>query len=214
MCISLSASIQSSLVSLFTSILLYFNVFNQDQRKHQVFQVIALFLFFVSFMQWYDIVFWLNQRENATNYVFTKIAMITNHLQPIVFAALVSMYIPLHNITKVVILVYAICAVLYSYHVFHQIDYTLVTQRSHPVLEWQWTTRRGGLMFYVLFIIAFTCIALELPYPLNYIMVTINFGTLILSYYSSKRETFGKQWCVIAAYIPLLLVFVEPFVKV
>lgn len=213
MCVSLNASIHSSVISLVTCGILYFHNFHQDKKMHKIFQTLALFLLFVSVMQWYDIIFWLNQKENITNYVFTKAAMITNHLQPLVFAALVSANFNLSIVTKFIVVFYAVCAIIYSVYVFHKIQYTLVTEKTYPVLEWKWTTFNNSLAFYTVFLLAICAVSLELPYPLNYVILVITLGSVLLAYHKSKKQTIGKRWCIIAAYVPLLLVIFEALYK-
>jgi hypothetical protein len=180
---------------------------------HLVFQSLALFFFFVSLMQWFDTIFWLNQTENFTNFAFTKIAMIANHLQPLALAYFVSLHFKLSDITKISLLVYTIYAIFYSAYAFNQIKYTLVTEKSKPVLDWEWNSLDGGTVMYALFLLSFSLVALDLPYPLNYLLLVINIGSFVLSYYQSKRENIGKFWCILAAYVPLLIVIIEIFYK-
>ena len=213
MCVSLHASVHSSITSLVTCGVLYFYIFNQRKHIHKVFKSIALFLFFVSLMQWYDVIFWLNQKENFVNYAFTKIAMLTNHLQPIVLAILVSSHSELSNLTKGVVLVYIVYAVIYSALVFNKIQYTLVTTKSYPVLHWPWTMHDGALPLYILFIIVMCMVSSKLPPPINSIIIFLTLGSIAFSYYKTKRETFGKYWCMLAAYVPLLLILLATMYK-
>jgi len=214
MCISLRASIASSITSLVTCVILFNNVFctpqtDQNRKMRNGFKILAMFFLFVSLMQWYDIIFWMNQEKNSVNYAFTKIAMITNHLQPIVFAVLISLYFKLRKETKAVLFTYVICAIGYSMYAYNNIQYTLVTDRSSPVLYWEWNLLNGWSIMYALFLLTLCVLSMELPAPVNYIMLFINVGSFMLSWFQVKREVVGKMWCAIASYIPLILVILE-----
>lgn len=213
MCNTLKASINSSITSLITCAILFNHTFNQTHTVHIVFQSLALFFFFVSLMQWYDTIFWLNQKDNFTNFSFTKIAMITNHLQPLVLGYLVSLHFKLSNITKVVLFMYTIYAIFYSAFVFDKIKYTKVTEKSTPVLDWQWNSFEGATVMYILFLLSFSLISLDLPTPINYVLLSINILTFGLSYHQAKKETIGKFWCILASYVPLFLVIIEMLFK-
>jgi hypothetical protein len=210
MCVSLRMSIISSITSLISaSILYYFS-------KETVYKRLALFFLFVSLMQWYDIIFWLNQTPNTTNYVFTKIAMISNHLQPIVLAYVLSSEIKLNTITQILLYTYMIYAFFYSIVCFQNIQYTLVTPRTSPVLDWEWNFIHGYMIMYVLFFVLDACILFHLPYPLNYIMITIQISSFVFSKYITRFfsvvHTAGKLWCVLASYIPIILLFIQKYI--
>ena len=89
-------------------------------------------------MQIYDVIFWLNQSNNNINYIFTKIAMITNYLQPIILSYLISQHYKLNNLTTIILLLYVIYGLYYCINSFNKIDYTLVSKDSKPVLDWKW----------------------------------------------------------------------------
>lgn len=208
MCNTLHGSINSSVLSLVSSFMLFKYSISRD--KH-IYQPLALFFAFVGLMQIYDAIFWLNQTHNFTNYAFTKIAMITNHLQPIVLAYLISIHFGLNTLTQIILLIYILYGTLYSIVAFHQIKYTLVTSRSHPVLDWEWNSlpQQNSPVMYFLFLLSLTIISFNLPNPFNYIMAAINLLTFVYSYKTQKTSTIGKHWCIIAAYIPILLLGVQ-----
>jgi hypothetical protein len=179
--------------------------------------MLALFFAFVSLMQVYDWIFWEslkhNGGENQSNFIFTKIAMISNHLQPIVLGFVVNQVHPLDNISKLALLVYCIFATAYSVDAFNRLLYTKVTEESKPTLDWKWNSFEYAVPLYTLFLISFTLTSLNLPYPLNYLLVLINLFTFTFSYYTYKNTTVGKGWCTIAAYVPTFLLLLELFFK-
>lgn len=214
MCNSLEASICSSITSLIACIVLYTQSSstgstNSVSVQSDVFKIVALFFLFVSLMQWYDLIFWLNPTKNLTNFTVTKLAMISNHLQPLVLAFIISRYIPLSMTTQCILLVYTVYAFFYSLHAYRKIQYTVVTDRSFPVLDWEWNSLQGSTGMYTLFVLALCTLSLELPYPFNYILLAINLGTFMMSRYTPKQSTSGKMWCIFAAYVPILLVILQ-----
>ena len=213
MCFDLQASIRSSLTSAITCFILYTHNFHQNQRVHFIFQRLALFFAFVSLMQVYDWIFWTNLKENKTNYIFTKIAMISNHLQPLVLAFLINQVAPLSDTSALVLGMYSIYSLYYSLQIYNKIDYTLVSERSAPSLDWKWNSLDNSRLVYTLFVASFTFTCLNLPYPLNILMVFINIASFSFSSYTAKNTTGGELWCGITAYIPLLLLFVELIFK-
>ena len=75
----------------------------KDPTKSKTNKILAFFFGFVGFMQVFDWIFWKNQdmsdpKQEKTNYLFTKIAMIFNHLQPIVLGLLIFIFI--HSVIR------------------------------------------------------------------------------------------------------------------
>lgn len=191
MCYDLNASIRSSVIGMVSSIALYL--------KGNT--TLGLFFIFVTLMQVYDWIFWINQEENRVNYITTKIAMISNHLQPIVLALLVG---NLDKVSTVVLFAYIAAAVVYSSDAYNKISYTLVNRKSYPSLYWEWNDLPWAVPFYSLFLLSFMVTCRNLPAPTSYILMALNAITFMFSYYTYKESTVGKGWCYIAAYVPLL----------
>jgi hypothetical protein len=200
MCYTFKASITNGLISLVTSILVY------TSTKNEIVKSLALFFLFVSLMQWYDAIFWATG-ESRINYVFTKIAMITNHLQPLVLFYLISQNVEMTYISKTLLVIYSIYALIYSIYAFKTVDYTVVTDLSSPTLDWKWNNLPGAQIMYFLFLMVFALVSLNIPGILGLVMLMINFGTFFFSYYTFKRENIGQMWCIISAYVPIVLAF-------
>lgn len=206
MCYDINASIKSSIIGFSTSYLLY--NYNRD-----VLQSLALFFAFVTLMQVYDIIFWASLDKKLgmnVNYTFTKVAMITNHLQPIILAYLVNKIIPLNNISLSILFIYSVVALIYSIDAYKLIDYTIVSEESKPSLHWRWNTIINSSIkpeiIYGLFLLSLSVISLQLPAPMNIIMLFVNLFTFIFSLYNYKNTYVGRMWCYIAAYVPILLI--------
>jgi len=197
MCYTLEASITNGIISAITCWVLY------TKTHNRVVKFLSIFFLFVSLMQWYDAIFWADSGQ--INRVFTKIAMITNHLQPLVLASVVILSgITLSNTSNFILSIYTIYAVIYSAIAFNQIDLTQVTEISAPVLDWQWNNLAGGGVMYTLFLLAFSSISLDIGGTLSLLLLIINLGTFAFSAFAFKRENLGQAWCQIAAYVPLL----------
>jgi hypothetical protein len=165
---------------------------------------------FVSIMQLYDILFWLNLSENKINYWTTKLAMITNHLQPIILALLL-VYVAKKKLNKyviVVVAIYIIACIIYSYNAWNKISYTLVDKKSDPSLFWQWNHLYGSMQFYTLYILVVCLLFYNgFEWPLNFICIAIVLVSYILSaYYYKGKTSIGRFWCYFAGYLPLLLI--------
>jgi hypothetical protein len=178
-----------------------------------IFQQLSIFFAFVTLMQIYDIIFWnslnTNNGKTEVNKIATKMAMITNHLQPILLAYVISNVIPIHKTSIIIVLVYAIIALIYSVDIWNKLDYTTVTEQSYPALHWKWNTPHYSFipnqLMYGLFLLAFTVVCFELPPPIRYIALATNIGTYVYSFYMYKTSLTGKMWCYIAAYMPLII---------
>ncbi|KAJ3074928.1 hypothetical protein HDU98_009806 [Podochytrium sp. JEL0797] len=164
----------------------------------------ATFFFFVGLMQLYDWYFWDHNGKTKGNSIVTKIAMITNHLQPIVLGALVFVRMPdLHPLSRIMLAVYTPTAVVYTAWLWNKVDYT-VTNPTTKLLYWKWNDQKFGSVFYSLFLATFTTIMFEnFPVPLNYALVGINLVSFVLGMY--KTHYVGERWCEFACYVPLLL---------
>jgi len=213
MCYDLNTSVNSSIIGMISSFVLYNHNFNQNKLYRKVFKVLALFFAFVTLMQIYDVIFWksLNQNSGKTNmnFTFTKIAMITNHLQPIVLAYLINTIIPLNNLSKFTIYVYSILISIYSIMSFNQISYTIVTEESSSSLYWEWNNMDRGYIVYGVFLLTFCVLSLQLVYPINMFLLIINLFTFFLSRYKYKQSNIGRFWCNFAAYVPFVLLIFE-----
>lgn len=200
MCYTFRASIINGTISLITSVIVYRSTSNPIVKS------LSLFCLYVSLMQWYDAIFWTTSSgKNAINYVFTKVAMITNHLQPIILYYLVAQHVKMTHVSKLVLGLYCVCALIYSIYAFNVIDYTVVTHKSAPMLDWKWNNLPGAQIMYFLFLMVFTFVSLNVSGILSIVMLMFTFGSLFFSYYTFKGENVGQMWCVISAYAPLFL---------
>lgn len=213
MCYDLNTSVNSSIIGMVSSFILYNHNFNQNIESRKVFKVLALFFAFVTLMQIYDVIFWKSLQKNSgktnINFIFTKIAMITNHLQPIVLAYLINTIIPLNDLSKFTIYFYSILISVYSIMSFNKISYTIVTEESSPSLYWEWNNMDRGYFVYGVFLLTLCVLSLQLGYPMNIFLLIINLFTFFLARYKYKQSNIGRFWCNFAAYVPFVLLISE-----
>ena len=201
MCYSLQASISSFLINIVSTFLLL------NVTKNPNIKALSIFFAFVSLMQLYDAIFWLTQHKFLhINSIVTKMAMVTNHLQPIILYFLLSIFtkIKFNFITNFVLILYIVFAFFYTHINFNKLTLTKI----HGItLKWDWNYFKYAQFLYTLFLILLSLISFHLPYPLNILMFFINIISFVFSYKISKSSETGRVWCKIASYIPLILFF-------
>ena len=202
MCYSKEVSRNSFIINVISCYILY--NYHSNNKTHRIF---ALFFGFVGLMQLFDWIFWENQIMNKTNYITTKIAMISNHIQPIILGALMYYFNGnLSNNSWIILLVFSIVIMYYTIDIYNQIDYTLVTERSKPSLDWEWNSKKNAGFVYSVFLSTFIILSLEnLVYPMNLLLGFISVVSFSLASYYYKGVNIGRFWCNGASYIPLIV---------
>lgn len=194
MCYNSQASIQAFIIGTISSIILY-----------QTDPILSILAFFIYVMQLYDYIFWNNLTKNNINYIFTKIAMITNHLQPIILA-LAIIYIKkdkLFNIEKISLASYTIIAIIYTIYYWNDINYTLITDESKPSLYWEWNDKDGNILLYLLYLITMLLLLYyHFTFPSNIILIVLFILSFLFSgFYYFKNKAVGRFWCYYAPFI-------------
>lgn len=217
MCYSKDASKNIFFMNILTSFILF-----KSDSKTVSNKILALFFLFVGFMQLFDWIFWSNQDlenqyQKYINNIFTKVAIIFNHLQPLILGILIYYYNKkLGNISKNILILYFIVFMLYTTHVLKNIKYTIkskVTNINNEIrdsLDWEWNTTPYSLYVYTIFISSLLILSYEnFNYPLNIILAFINIFTFLFSRYYFKQKFIGRFWCKIAAFIPLVIILLN-----
>lgn len=208
MCYSKEVSQRSFIINVITCYILYNYNYNNTNK------ILALFFAFVGLMQLFDWIFWEHQGENENdkriNFIFTKIAMIANHIQPIFLAIILYIYngkLPILSIC--IVILYIIVVVPYTKSL--NIDYTLVknvktkNNKTKTSLYWQWNSAHNSYLVYSTFLITLSVLSFEnFNYPMNIILVFINLFSFFLANFYYKSEYVGRFWCETASLIPLL----------
>jgi len=221
MCYSKEVSQRSFIINMITSYILY-TYSNNIENK-----LFAFIFAFIGLMQLYDWIFWENQditnkSQADINFVTTKLAMITNHLQPIVLALLIYYFKgKIGKISTYMLVIYVIFMMIYSIKTFNKITYTLtekidvrrlVKDEEKASLFWEWNSNEegGNVFVYRIFILTITMLAYEnLSYPINIILSFISVFTFGLSWYIFKGHSVGRFWCNFVAFTPLFILFIN-----
>lgn len=206
MCYDLEASQRASVIGIISAFILYQSTNNSRLKG------LAIFFGYVSLMQIYDWIFWetqdlLDPTKKKINQFFTKLAMITNHLQPLVYAWVI-VYIAklsLSNTCINLLILYAISGLIYSINIWNTLDVTVPTEKSGDSLDWEWNSGYGASIVYALFLASFTVTSLQIPGALGITLSLINILTFLFSAKTAKNKNIGRLWCNIAAYVPLFL---------
>jgi hypothetical protein len=205
MCYTYEVSRDAFIIGIISSLILF-----KKSKKYE-YKIIALFLMFVSLMQLYDAIFWKNppttDEKKKINEKYTKIAMYSNHLQPLVLAGLILYYKGgLLPISKQILLAYIIVMILYNSNALNKIKYTEVTSESSPSLYWEWNNLKGSNILYFLYIILYIILfSKEIGGSVGIIGVILTLASLLYSFvkYKNKNST-GRFWCYFAAFCPLI----------
>ena len=169
---------------------------------------LGAFYFFVGLMQLYDYVFWTYPGTNRINGAVTKLAMVSNHLQPIVLALLVHAYVRrLTLLSLVVVWTYVAVASVYTLAHWSDVHYTNVHPKSYPSLYWEWNDKPGAQLLYALFVATLVVLfGLNFKAPLNVVLAGLAVASFALSWYYYKGKTaVGRFWCYFAAFLPMFV---------
>jgi hypothetical protein len=200
MCYSAETSARTLIINAISSFILYMTY---DPPM-------AIFLFSAGFMQFWDYIFWNNLGKNAVNYWATKMAMINNNIQPIIFALALYYYRNGKGFTKETLLILGIFSILFIFYVIYswsKIDYTLVTKKSSPGLLWQWNYLKYGRIFYGAFLLVILYLLYHFyTYPMNIIFMLLGLFTFIFSFFKYNEHVgSGRFWCFYSAFLPIIV---------
>jgi hypothetical protein len=213
MCYTPSTSINAFFIGLISSFLLYFKSYNSSgpgpssNPSYLEYKVLALFFGFVSFMQLFDYIFWTNY-QNSTNILFTKIATIFNHLQPIVLAFILYKTIGLKSAGLNLTYIYSIVILLYTINIWKSLKYTEVTPESAPSLDWKWNRGNQADIVYILFLLTLIVLLWSNLQNTGKIAAIITLLSFLFFYFKYQIQlSTGRFWCYFAAFAPLIFLF-------
>lgn len=143
-----------------------------------------------------------------TNKLITKIGILINHMEPIVFWLAIIFFSKKRLPTSVhqIMIFYIIISIIYTTAVFNIKECTTVSDISKPHLHWKWNQGPYHFLYYLLFLIVFIIVSI---YGLdkgdiNAILIIISFAISYLLY--GDKHSIGAMWCFAGAFIPWILI--------
>lgn len=212
MCYDLQTSLIALIINIVASIIL-FTVESKQKTNNQL-KAVALFFLFVGFMQFWDIVFWTHDATTKVNVYATKIAMIWNHLEPIILALLIYLFIGKLTVPSMIILVvYTVAIVAYSANIWSELGGTEVTKETCGSLYWKWNNMKGNILVYGLFLICFLMLCQQqFTGWVRWLCMVIITSTFFFSLYKySINASVGRFWCYFAAFCPIFFLIGNAF---
>lgn len=199
MCFNKEVSIATYIIGMLGSVYLYRQGFIPE----------AIFYCSVVQMQLIEYFLWKYQscKDVHKNKLFTKLAIIINHIEPIFLwiAIIVFSVKRLPIWVHQLMLGYIILSVFVTLYSLKNITYTTVTEDSGGHLNWQWNNVKYTGIYYIYFL--FVLIALSiygLPNgKIHAILVTVAFIVSAVIYYDYKSV--GAMWCFMAAFAPWII---------
>lgn len=201
MCYSKSLSLKSFLFGIVSSLYLYHN--KSDKSDKSVI-VISLFFAFVSLMQLVEYFLWSDLKCTGINQTTSKIGILLNHFQPVVFLIINMLYLESNNnlnqnILIILNVIYSIY-VMYDYKRFLDEKNFCVKPNKKGHLDWTW---KHNFNYFYYHLITF----LNLYNYNHYTNLTLS---ILLSYVlffislTKFKDNIGEFWCLMVTGIPFL----------
>lgn len=213
MCYTAEDSLNAYIINLVSSILLFINAKNNDIK------IVSLFLLFVGQMQLFDYIFWKNTQCNETNKYITRVAIIFNHLQPVILYLLISYYgYEQNSLSKIIFISYIITVLVYTIKLWPNYDCventnvgvccSLPTGSDPKVMYWKWNHLSGNMTVYILFLLYITVAWINLDNSKWFGLISLS-TFLISMKIPPLNLSMGRLWCYIASLIPALMLFIN-----
>ena len=214
MCYTSSTSIKAFIIGVVSSLLLITLDFkNKNVDTNKSYKIIGYFFLFVTLMQLYDAIFWNNPPPTNTNKITTKLAMITNHLQPIVLGLLIYYFNRnMEETSKIALIVYTICITLYTINAWNKVEYTTVSNRSNPSLDWEWNHQYGAPIVYFIFLVTLIILFYQNVKVGGILAAILTLVSFLFSLYKYQiKAASGRFWCYFAAFAPVIFLLTRLF---
>ena len=204
MCYTLQDSRNSYIINLVLSILLL-----SISKNKPNYIVIAYFFLFVGQMQLFDYLFWHYLPPSSINTLSTRLAILFNHLQPLVLIGLQYYYgLSLTSFSVYIFYIYLVCIIPYTIYAFRTVEYTYPKNNT---MYWEWNYLPYNKIIYFFFILSL--IASSFNFTSNIIKSLAIFSVLITIYIGHKLNilniSFGRMWCYFASFVPLLFILIQ-----
>jgi hypothetical protein len=203
MCYTINASVRAFAIGFVASAILI-------AKKSPDAKILGWFFLFVATMQLWDAAFWKWPAPSSINKLATKLAMIFNHLQPLVlFLLIVHFKKQATSASRKILWLYAALIIPYSVVMWKKLDWT--SPGGHGSLEWKWNKGPNAGIVYLVFLAALCLLFVQnIKGCVGFfaaVVTTISFFWSAWKY--GKQNSTGRFWCYFAAFAPLLFL---PFV--
>lgn len=198
--------VRMSIIALTINIISVIFLLHFSKEKSQL-MIMSYFLLYVGFMQFWDVVFWLNDANTVVNKYSTKAAMIWNHFEPIILFLLIWVINGKVKSPSIIFIgLYMIVSVIYSGSIFFKLSGTKKTERSGDSLDWQWNYFEFYEVFYMLFLVTLTVLFyFEFDGWIRNVSIFLTITSFLFSVYKYRiKVSVGRFWCYIAAFFPII----------
>ncbi len=202
MCFSDQASMFSFFIGVFSSLFLIIFGVKQLERENIVY---GLLMLYVSFMQLFDYMIWIDQKGTlGLNRIASIVAPIFNYSQPLFLYLLKNIFFPAKWVTidNGVFLLNSIYFVLFinGLSQYYQKEKMIILE-EHSHLVWKWLKHMPTSFYLTLFSI--NCLFKgNFYYNVIFLILGSIFSSLSHSFYKYSPK---EIWCVTVLIIPLLL---------
>ena len=208
MCYTKELSITSFLFGIITSLLLI--NYGDEKYKYEN-KAIGMFFIYISFAQLIEYFIWSDlQCKDGSNKFASQIGPLLINLQPVVFYAIVSSYVPSADIIpkNVMILlnvIYTIYVIAnYSSYIAKPVNScTFTNSQNH--LDWKWKYDFNYIYYQLLLLLNF----------INYFNNTQIFNTFVVVYilffisYFKFNENIPELWCLLSTGVPIIILIMQ-----
>ena len=213
MCFSKELSIKSFIFGLISGLLLIF--FGNDKSKNTN-KAIGIFFIFVSFMQLIEYFIWEDiDCKNGLNKFSFGLGPMLNHLQPIIFFLLCSVFIESSNlfpqefiIFLIIIYVIYIINKYYDYIINNPNKCVYTNKEGH--LDWPWKYNFNYIYFILIELIIFSNYYKNKNLMISFL---ISYLLLFLSNHKFNKNS-GELWCFMVTGIPLINLFLQKILNI
>jgi len=165
-------------------------------------KIIGLFFMFVSLMQGIEYLLWIHQTCDDYNKNISYLAMVLNHLQPVVLCILLILYNKPDK--KIFFILFVYLLVIIPYSLKFKNTCTMKDEDQH--LKWEWNRMKYNNLVYALFLCCLVLLGFFFPnkfYGKSFILFTL--VSYCISFYIYRNtNVVGSMWCFFAAFGPLI----------
>jgi len=213
MCYTPSISLQAFMINLTSSAALY--MFAPDGPNKTSFRIIAIYFFYLGWMQLFDYLLWIYPKPHTVNAITTKLAMLASYLQPVIYLLIASLMTNrFHMLSLSVVTIYVLYALTFAIEIMDNVHFTTPiddvqgpTNRQTLLWEWlQWDGPISTAYVAASLLITWQYLTGEVRNWMS-LFILASFAFSRLKY--SVNRSIGRFWCYFGSFVPLLtLIFI------